>query len=796
MARVNSPWAKFRPFFSVSVGLLATVLASASASAQDSLPGSLTNGLIAYYPFNGNAMDQSGNGHDGVVTAATLTTDRFGQNASAYSFNSPQASIDLGDIPAFEFSGDFTISFWIKGGAQQGTVYFLGKYTGYANVGYGIGTGLSNEPYAFLQTHGYPTGAYADGGNQLTDDQWHQLVAVYARGSALSVYVDGALAASTAAIVNVTEILANDDHLLLGQITSGQAFNGKLDDVRIYNRAISTDEIASLFNAESPKLPPLIITPPNSTTVVSLNPATFSVVAEGTQPFSYQWTFGGTNINGATNSQLTIPSVSRANAGTYSVNVCNPYGCTNSTSATLTVTPGPVHVVLGNALVKSPEPVVLPVVLTGNGVENAVSFSLGFDPRLLSFSAASAGPGATNAQVLINASNVANGLVGFAIALPAGATLPEGANELVDITFKSVPLVSSDLTIVSFADSPVKSTVVDANAGTLHAIWEGGTGGEVLIAAADFEGDVSPRPNGDRSLSINDWVEVGRLVAGLDDIGWGTEFQRADCAPLATGGNGVLSVTDWVQAGRFAVGLDPAVPLSGPTNATEVIPGFNHPVVKSGSSCSIQLVRGADPVAGATEVSVSMDSDGNENAVGFSVDFDPAKLLLVSAKSGTNATGATLNINTRHLADGKIGVAIALGTGSAFAVGHLDLFQMRFLSLSNGTDGLPLSFADSPVVREVASPSASTIGATFQDLTLTNAARAFNLQTTIGTASVLQFSWLAEISGAALEVSHVSPSGPWTSVTDVPIVSGGMNTVSIPVNSAPEAVGYYRLRIQ
>src|SRR4051812_10700282 len=68
---------------------LALFLNPASAQAQDTL----TNGLVAYYPFNGNASDESGNGNDARVFNATLTTDRFGKPATCYQFDGKSAYI-------------------------------------------------------------------------------------------------------------------------------------------------------------------------------------------------------------------------------------------------------------------------------------------------------------------------------------------------------------------------------------------------------------------------------------------------------------------------------------------------------------------------------------------------------------------------------------------------------------------------------------------------------------------------------------------------------------------------------
>ena len=81
-----------------------------------------------------------------------------------------------------------------------------------------------------------------------------------------------------------------------------------------------------------------------------------------------------------------------------------------------------------------------------------------------------------------------------------------------------------------------------------------------------WESDVAPRPDGDGNMLVNDWVQVGRFVAGLDQAAPGSEFQRADCAPIAPLGDGQLLVNDWVQAGRYVAGLDAPQAAGGPTS--------------------------------------------------------------------------------------------------------------------------------------------------------------------------------------------------------------------------------------
>ena len=83
-----------------------------------SLLGDLSNGLVAWYPFDGNASDMSGNGNHGTVNGATLGTDRHGQVGKAYHFDGVDDWIEVSHHPSIDFNSNesFTISLWLKFG--------------------------------------------------------------------------------------------------------------------------------------------------------------------------------------------------------------------------------------------------------------------------------------------------------------------------------------------------------------------------------------------------------------------------------------------------------------------------------------------------------------------------------------------------------------------------------------------------------------------------------------------------------------------------------------------------------
>jgi hypothetical protein len=122
-------------------------------------------------------------------------------------------------------------------------------------------------------------------------------------------------------------------------------FNGLIDEVSIYDRALTAAEVASIYaastNGKCPIPPDILVQPQNQNVLAGQSPITFSVGAGGSPPLAYQWQFDTTNINEATNSSLTLTNVTYSEAGSYSVMVTNMAGATNSSNAVLTVNPPP-----------------------------------------------------------------------------------------------------------------------------------------------------------------------------------------------------------------------------------------------------------------------------------------------------------------------------------------------------------------------------------------------------------------------------------------------------------------------
>jgi len=206
------------------------------------------DGLVAYYPFNGNANDQSDNDLNGTVSGAILTTDRLGNPNSAYSFDGINDKILVPDNPLLHFgNGPFTISFWMK--------------TSSSDYNYIIDKDVSGTPsglYRFLLSN---TGRCAfqiqDAGHccsadeayssaVVNDDQWHHVVGVR-NSDSLLIYVDGELSG-----MDNDLFIGNTDNnapLAFGgaSLANNIWYAGALDEIRIYDKALTEFEILELF---------------------------------------------------------------------------------------------------------------------------------------------------------------------------------------------------------------------------------------------------------------------------------------------------------------------------------------------------------------------------------------------------------------------------------------------------------------------------------------------------------------------------------------------------------------------
>ena len=203
-----------------------------------------TDSLKGYWPLNGDANDNSSFKNDGIVSGATLSTGRFNCPNTAYEFDGVD---DVIDLPSKTFSNvsSLTYSIWVNTPLYTGDRWlgFIGSWDEmeYKNNDLGIWQNTGHLHLEVYTNNGYYP---MEGKLDIPWNTWFHAALVY-DGDSLREYINGVPGKAIHAAGN----LATITNLKLGQASPNQpTFNGKLDDVRIYNRALSPVEIERLYN--------------------------------------------------------------------------------------------------------------------------------------------------------------------------------------------------------------------------------------------------------------------------------------------------------------------------------------------------------------------------------------------------------------------------------------------------------------------------------------------------------------------------------------------------------------------
>jgi hypothetical protein len=287
-------------------------------------------------------------------------------------------------------------------------------------------------------------------------------------------------------------------------------------------------------------------------------------------------------------------------------------------------------------------------------------------------------------------------------------------------------------------------------------------------------------------VTVSDWVLLGRYAARLDYPTNAAEFQKADCAPRTSLGDGRIGVTDWVQAGRYAAGADAWTPIGGPTNETGGAGITKQTQDESDRKVSVSNESWFSNQTGI--VSVTMAAQGNEAALGFSLNFDTSRLEYVSAAKGAQAGSATLHINANGAPQGRLGFALGLSAGT-FAFGKTELVKVSFRVLPTADPIISsITFTDSPVPREVSNPAAAPLICVYETGTAT--LRPIPELSIVSGAEGLAISWPGWATNFNLQASSSLPGGSWTNVAINPGLQDGRYRIVVP--AAGPAL-FYRL---
>ena len=284
------------------------------------------NGLVGWWPFNGNANDESGNGNNGTVNNVNAAIDRFGNGNSAFSFNRQTINeINVNNTSTLNSLSNISISIWVK----------LVSYNEPGQAGYNHWINKSdqsnNHHFIFAnnasQVYFYYTGAagFFATNNLPQLNQWTHIVVTHnydgSQNSICKFYFDGNLIESIPAIQPINQTL---DNLKIGAFGAYNynRVDGSLDDIGIWNRALTACEIQNLYQSQVNNLSQAISAGADQSICAGDN-----VTLNGSGGSAYQWN------NNVGDGQSFAPT----QTATYTVNGTDSLGCSGSDTVMVTV---------------------------------------------------------------------------------------------------------------------------------------------------------------------------------------------------------------------------------------------------------------------------------------------------------------------------------------------------------------------------------------------------------------------------------------------------------------------------
>lgn len=203
------------------------------------------NGLVGWWPLDGNANDWSGNGINGTPTATAAATGADGRAQGAYTFNGSSSYIDLPPSAALNLTSAFTISAWVKPStaytATSGWQHILSGSP--SDVGFGLSATTSGS---FMPRLTKISNSDSPGvGSYVAKGSWSHVVASF-DGSNVTYYINGQAVGTVAYAPGYVSSIKR-----IGTTYNGYSafFYGDLDDIRAYNRVLTGSEVTSLYNA-------------------------------------------------------------------------------------------------------------------------------------------------------------------------------------------------------------------------------------------------------------------------------------------------------------------------------------------------------------------------------------------------------------------------------------------------------------------------------------------------------------------------------------------------------------------
>jgi hypothetical protein len=304
------------------------------------------SGLVSWWPAEGNANDAAGTNNGTTGGGIVYTNGEVGQ---AFVFNGASTSVSIPASSSLNVGLDngLTLEGWIKPvDIYTRGIQILAEWnngSGGVGVHLGLSIGSNGDLYANLRDTSDGNHVLDSAGGVVATNVLQHVALTYNKTNGVAAFYLNGVEVTNKNLGSFTPQTSYG--LYFGNRPSGpfagSYYSGLMDEISVYNRALTAAEIQAIYAAGSsgkcpPSAPAIVTQPTNQTAVVGMT-ATFGVSAVGSSPLGYQWRFNGTNLAGATNATLTLTNVQLGQAGSYAVQVTNRYGSVLSSNAVLTV---------------------------------------------------------------------------------------------------------------------------------------------------------------------------------------------------------------------------------------------------------------------------------------------------------------------------------------------------------------------------------------------------------------------------------------------------------------------------
>ena len=686
-------------------------------------------GLLSWWPGEGTMSDTVG-GHDGSpYGAVSFEPAMVGQG-----FRLAGSSIRAAGPFSISGPNAITLQAWFKLDASSG---YSGLISAEGCCAYRFMVSPSLRIF-------YNPGTHTDielGMTPLARGQFYHAALVISGGGTAKVFLNGQLISESS--YGVPSVLPDVGAFLIGAGEGQGSYlmaSGIIDEPSVWNRALSSSEIAAIYDAgalgmchasqpprvasvftipnaatnqtglyqavasnaggsvtSAPALltvlpalvPPSITLQPQSQVVAVGETVAFTASASGTPPLRYQWRLNDNPgyLPGQTNATLVLSNVAASQAGNYSVVVVNDAGSATSAEAYLNVSVNGRFIRVVNSSVATGGEIVVPLECYGLGDENSIGFSLAFDPTRLTFEAAQLGAGLSGVSLLLNTNSAGAGRVGVALAQLAGNHFPAGLFQLLRVRVRAGDF--AEPVTFGFGDTPIFREVADVFGDSRPADFHDG------LVTVLSTGPAVLTPPQDQRVPIYGTAAFSVTASGSVPLYYQWQFNGVNL-PGATANALVLSGVRPSQEGSYSVIVTNAAGAATSSVATLTVPRVVRALSATGAT-------GND-----IDVPLQLLTHGDENAVGFSLNFDPARLTFREVRNNTWPTDAFLNVNTNAAAAGSVGFALAMPISQTFTAGTQQVALARF-TLAAAPGVSDLAFGDVPIFRDLVNGEADSL---------------------------------------------------------------------------------------